>query len=176
MQGKEADFIYREIQMLSLTGIAMTAVLCDLWTERIPNAVISVGLAMGMVYQLYAEGIAGFLLFLGGVMLPVLLFGILYFFRMMGAGDIKLLCVAGGFLGPTGAFSCIVRSVFAAAVISAVILYQNRTLEGRLRYFWNYVMDYSATRQWKPYMDGVDEKAKFCFSVPVLIGILSSLW
>ncbi|MCD8347839.1 MAG: prepilin peptidase [Lachnospiraceae bacterium] len=161
--------------MLSLTGIAVTAVLCDLWTERIPNAVIFVGLAMGLVYQLYAEGFVGMILYLGGVMLPILLFGTLYFFRMMGAGDIKLLCVAGGFLGPAGIFSCIVRSVFAAAVISVVILYRNHTLESRLLYFWKYVTDYSATGQWKPYMDGVDERAKFCFSVPVLIGILCGL-
>ncbi|MCD8336789.1 MAG: prepilin peptidase [Lachnospiraceae bacterium] len=173
--GKEESFIYREIQMLSLTGIAMTAVLCDLWKERIPNAVISVGLAMGLIYQLYAEGIAGMVLFLGGIMLPVLLFGALYFFRMMGAGDIKLLCVAGGFLGPTGVFFCIVRSIFIAAVISMLILYRNRMLESRLIYFWRYVTDFSATGRWKPYMSGVDEKAKFCFSVPVLIGILCGL-
>lgn len=161
--------------MLSLTGIAMTAVLCDLWMERIPNAVISAGLAMGLVYQLYAEGIVGVILYLGGVMLPVLLFGTLYYFRMMGAGDIKLLCVVGGFLGPFGVFFCIVRAVFAAAVISAVLLYRNRTLASRWEYFWNYITEYSVTKKWKPYMDGVDEKAKFCFSVPVLIGILCGL-
>ncbi|MCC8050752.1 MAG: prepilin peptidase [Clostridiales bacterium] len=161
--------------MISLTGIAMTAVLCDLWVNRIPNAIIAVGLAMGLVYQLFAEGPLGLIFFLGGVLLPVLLLGALYYFRMLGAGDIKLLCVVGGFLGPAGVWACFVRSVFIAAVISLAVLYRRHELGERLRYFWKYIGDYSKNGQWKPYLDGVKESARFCFSVPVLIGILLCL-
>ncbi|MCC8137297.1 MAG: prepilin peptidase [Clostridiales bacterium] len=167
-------FIYRDIQMVSLTGIAMTAVLCDLWAERIPNAVIAAGLAMGMIYQLFEEGPLGLILFLGGALLPLLLLGGLYFFRMLGAGDIKLLCVAGGFFGPAGVFVCLMRSLFAAGVLSLLILYRHHELGERLGYFLRYVSDYAKSGQWRPYLDGVKENARFCFSVPVLIGILLS--
>ncbi|MCD7716747.1 MAG: prepilin peptidase [Lachnospiraceae bacterium] len=161
--------------MISLTGIAVTAALCDLWEDRIPNAVIAVGLAMGLVYQLFAEGPLGLILFWGGVLLPVLLLGGLYFFRMLGAGDIKLLCVAGGFLGPLGALACFVRSLFVAAAVSLVILYRRHELGERLRYFWDYVSECAESREWKPYLAGVKESARFCFSVPVLVGILLGL-
>ncbi|MCD7764664.1 MAG: prepilin peptidase [Lachnospiraceae bacterium] len=161
--------------MISLTGIAVTAALCDLWAERIPNAVIAVGLAMGLVYQLFAEGPLGLILFLGGVLLPLLLLGGLYYFRMLGAGDIKLLCVVGGFWGPLGVLACFVRSVFVAAAVSIVILYRRHEFGERLRYFLEYVNTYLESGQWKPYLDGVKENARFCFSVPILVGILLGL-
>ncbi len=168
-------FIYREIQMISLIGIAVTAALCDLWAERIPNAVIAVGLVMGLVYQLFEEGPLGLILFSGGVLLPILLLGGLYYFRMLGAGDIKLLCVVGGFLGPVGVLGCFIRSVFVAGVISLVILCRCHELGERLRYFGEYVSGYLKNRQWKPYLDGVKGSVRICFSVPVLIGILLCL-
>ncbi|MCD7736214.1 MAG: prepilin peptidase [Lachnospiraceae bacterium] len=158
--------------MISLTGIAMSAVLCDLRSGRIPNAVIATGLMMGLVCQLFEKGTLGAILYLGGILFPVLLLGGLYYFRMIGAGDIKLLSVVGGFLGPAGVFSCIVRAVFTAAMFSIVILYRNHIFGKQISYFWNYVSDYSENGLWSPYLDGVDERAKFCFSLPVLIGIL----
>ncbi|MCD8015274.1 MAG: prepilin peptidase [Lachnospiraceae bacterium] len=167
--------MYREIQVISLTAIAMTAVLCDLWSGRIPNAVIAVGLAMGLVCRFFAEGAIGVILSLGGMCLPVLFFGVLYYFRMMGAGDIKLLCVAGGFLGPTGVLSCILRTLFVAAAFSLVILYRNHSLGKRLDYLRRYVCDYAESGKWQPYMEQAGEDAKFCFSVPVLIGILMGI-
>ncbi|MCC8067561.1 MAG: prepilin peptidase [Clostridiales bacterium] len=164
--------IYREIQMISLTSIAVVAVLCDLQSGRIPNAVTATGLMMGLTYQLFENEILGVILYLGGIMLPVLLLGGLYYFRMLGAGDIKLLSVVGGFLGPAGVLSCMVRSFFVAAVFSLVILYRNHLFGKQFTYFWAYISDYAKNGQWHSYTDGVDERAKFCFSIPVLIGIL----
>lgn len=128
---------------------------------------------MGLTCQLWEEGILGVILFTGGILLPVLLFGILYYFRMMGAGDIKLLCVAGGFLGPIGGFSCIVRSLLIAAVFSLTIMCRHHIFGKRMSYLWTYINECSEGVKWRSYMDGTDEQAKFCFSIPVLMGILS---
>ncbi|MCD7884411.1 MAG: prepilin peptidase [Lachnospiraceae bacterium] len=161
--------------MVSLAGIAMTAVLCDLSSGKIPNALIVVGLGMGLTCQIASRGLLGVIFFLGGMLLPALVLGILYYFRMIGAGDIKLLCVIGGFLGPAGAVGCMARSLFAAGVISLLIMCRRRTLWKRLLYLWEFVVAYGESGRWRSYLEGVEEHARFCFSVPVLIGILWGL-
>ena len=100
----------------------MTAVLFDLQRGRIPNSVIVTGILLGGAYHLFTGGILGTMIFLGGVFLPVVLFGAFYYFRMIGAGDVKLLCVVGGFLGPSACFSCIVAAVLSGGVISMVLM------------------------------------------------------
>ncbi len=163
------------IQMLSLTGITVTAVLFDLCEGRIPNMLIAAGLAMGFIWRMFAGGIPGILVFFMGASVPVLVLGILYYFRMIGAGDIKLLCVAGGFFGPGRALRCVLCSLLAAAVISVIRILQNRSFRERFSCFWRYVRDCLENRKWSPYMERVDADAKFRFSVPVLIGVLLNL-
>lgn len=158
--------------MVSLTGIATAAVLCDLQTGRIPNALIAVGLAWGLTYQLLANGILGWILFAGGALLPFLLLGGLFYFRMIGAGDVKLLCAAGGFLGPGEVLACMAWSAVFGGVISLIMIYRRRMLRRRVGYLARYVRDYALTGQWKPYLDGSTERSGFCFSVPVLLGIV----
>lgn len=160
------------IQIMSLLLITEAAVLCDLESGRIPNGLILAGIGMGVIYQCCAEGAVGLILCLGGMILPVILLGFLYYFRMIGAGDIKLFCVLGGFLGPGICFWCIVRAILAGGVISlAIMLYYGNFFE-RLFYFIEYVREYLETGVWKPYLSGVGEKARFCFSIPVLFSIL----
>ncbi len=42
-----------------------------------------------------------------GLLVPILILGILFIFRMLGAGDIKLLSVIGSMIGPTKILNCI---------------------------------------------------------------------
>ena len=73
-----------------LLFIGCLAVFWDLWKGKIPNALIVAGLSAGWCFQLTDKGIYGALDFLGGAIFPLLLLGILFYFRMFGAGDIKL--------------------------------------------------------------------------------------
>ena len=75
------------------------AVFQDLRKGIISNVLILFGFLGGAVFQLIRLGGFGLILFLGSAAFPVLLFSILYYFRMIGAGDIKLLAALGGFLG-----------------------------------------------------------------------------
>ena len=78
---------WMQIMPMVLTGVA--AVLCDLDKGKIPNGLILLALAAGFGWQVSKYGAAGLLHFLGGMILPVLLLGGLFYFRMMGAGDIR---------------------------------------------------------------------------------------
>ena len=160
------------IQVLSLLLVVQAAVLCDLDRGRIPNVLILAGLGMGFIYQSVLAGVTGIILFLGGVFLPILVFGPLYYFRMIGAGDIKLMSVIGAFMGPAVCFSCMLGAVLAGGVLSFALVLYHRDLAARLFCLADYVREYRSTGVWKPYLEQVDQHAKFCFSVPVLVSVL----
>lgn len=155
--------------------VVQAAVLSDLDRRRIPNGLILAGLGMGFICRTVSDGLVGILLFLGGVLLPVLVFGPLYYFRMIGAGDIKLMSVVGAFMGPAGCFSCMLWSVLAGGVLSFGLVLWHRNLFSRLFCLADYVKEYRRTGVWKPYLKQVDEDAKFCFSIPVLISVLGCI-
>ena len=50
----------------------------------------------------------GMIIFLTGAAVPLILLGILFIFRMLGAGDVKILCALGGIMGPRTVTECIV--------------------------------------------------------------------
>lgn len=162
----------RELSILSLLCVTVAAVLFDLKDGRIPNGIIVTGLLWGNAYQLFSRGIMGVTVFLGGMLLPVLLFGAVYYFRMIGAGDIKLLCVAGGFLGPSSCFACIVKALLFGGLISLAVMIRRRNFCRRLLCFSGYINDYSKNKEWKPYLKKAGDDARFCFSIPVLLGVL----
>jgi hypothetical protein len=83
--------------------------------------------------------------------------------------------MAGGFLGPSACFSCIVAAVLSGGVISLVIMIRHHIFIQRLSFFFDYVSQYSEKQQWTSYLNATTDDAKFCFSVPVLLGILYQL-
>lgn len=161
--------------MLLLLHLAGAAVFFDILYQKIPNRLIMAGLIMGLLYQIRHSGISGFLIYGAGAILPVMILGILYFFRMMGAGDIKLLCVMGSFLGPVTGFLCILYTFLIGGVISAVLLLKRQILIRRITYFQNYVTRYLQTKQWSPYMEKDDRDSQFYFSIPVFLSLLCHL-
>lgn len=161
-----------EIHIVLLLCLVMAAVLSDLKSGKIPNGVIAAGLLCGLMYQLSEKGFTGFILYCGGIFLPILIFGFFYYFRMIGAGDIKLLCMAGGFFGPSGSFDCVMWAILLGGAISFGIMMYHHNISERLLFFSKYISHYSEEKQWKPYLSTVGEKAKFSFSVPILLGIL----
>lgn len=155
--------------LLCITGMA---VLEDLRTGKIPNVILVGGEVCAFCFQFFSNGAAGLLIFAGGTVLPLLLLGGLYYFRMIGAGDIKLLCVVGGFLGPADGSACVIASILIAGGISLWILIQRRNAVERMFYFSEYVERYLTTGKWESYMEHTAETARFCFSVPVLLSVI----
>ena len=113
-----------------------------------------------------------FLRMLCGLCLPLLITGILFRLRMIGAGDIKMLCMAGAFLGPARAVRCILASLMAGAVVSLYLMVIRKNAWKRLFAFWDYVKETAERGKIIPYLDRVSDDGKFCFSLPILAGIL----
>ncbi len=164
-----------ELKLLSLLVLTEAGTLWDLKEGRIPNALTAAGFCCGLVYQTAARGGAGLVLCLGSALLPVVLLGWLYYFRMIGAGDIKLLCAVGGFLTPGECFRCIVWTSFFGGILCLYLLYRKKSFWRRTACFLSYVREYARTKEWKPYRENALEEDRFCFAVPVLLGTLCYL-
>lgn len=155
--------------LLAVTGMAAV---WDIRTGKVPNILIAAGLGIACWFRMMESGRAGFWQFLGGGILPLLLLAALFYFRMLGAGDIKLFCVIGGFLGTEGLLSCMAVSFLTGAVLSLILLFKRRILKKRLQYFFAYIGEFIRTGIWVPYRDGMDREAGFCFTVPIFFSVL----
>ena len=125
------------------TGMALFfsagAVCTDLFLEKVPNRWIVLGLAAGAVCQGLLHGAGGIPFYLGGVFLPLVLLFPLFCFRMMGAGDIKLMAVMGGILGSCGILKGMFCAFILGAVLSLAFLISCGNLQERFSYFFHYL-------------------------------------
>ena len=69
------------------------AVCFDLWKSKIPNWLTGMGVMTGYAAHIRGEGEKGILLVTVMMLIPVILFYLLFLMHAMGAGDIKLLSV-----------------------------------------------------------------------------------
>ncbi|MCQ2509459.1 MAG: prepilin peptidase [Lachnospiraceae bacterium] len=153
---------------------AFWAMILDLTRSRISNRYLIVGWAAGAAATMLYPFPAGQLQFLGGALLPILLLFLLFYFRMMGAGDIKLLSVLGGMLGLRASLSLLICSFVIGAVISVGILTVRGSWFRRFRFFYRYVYNYRVTGVRIPYRPKVVSKDELHFAIPVFIAVL--LW
>lgn len=83
------------------------AVLMDLRTMKVDNGWLLFCTLLGLLMQITESGIQGLGFWCTGLGFPIILLGALFWFRMLGAGDIKLLSVIGGMIGPYKILHCI---------------------------------------------------------------------
>ena len=85
--------------------------------EEIANVWLAAGWAAGFWIQLSPGG-RGAAAFAAGSLLPLALLAVLFWFRMLGAGDIKLLSALGGLMGASAVLQCIFWSfLFGSSVL-----------------------------------------------------------
>ena len=168
------------LQHCLVLTVATGAVWMDLRTRRIANEWIITAWIAGLVTQLIRYGAAGAGIFLFGMLFPILALYILFYFHMLGAGDIKLLSAVGGSLGVPAILKGMIVSFLSGAVLSIGIILVCGNLPQRLTKFFNYFQTYFTKRKYQkktepvPYYDGKWGMECIHFSVPVLMGVL--LW
>ena len=100
------------------------------------------------------------------------LLGILFIFRMLGAGDIKLLSVIGSMIGPTKILNCISYSFLIGAVISAALMISSGIVCQRILYLLHYISVYFKTGKREPYYKSGMPLENFHFTVPIFLSAL----
>lgn len=154
--------------------VAVGAVGMDLQSQQIDNVWILIAAILGFGYQVFHPGGRGVLAYVLGCGIPLLILWIFFRFRMLGAGDIKLLSVLGGIMGREAILACMFWSLLFGAVFSVAILSTCGSWLSRLNYFTDYVRKYLMTGTREPYRVSRGEAEHLHFSVPVLLGVL--LW
>ncbi len=161
------------ILFLVLTVAAIT----DLLFDKIYNEWLLGAMAVGLCYAVWKDGAAGLLRALVSMTIPFALLYPLFIIGGLGAGDVKLLSVAGCFLTIKESIWCLGLSFLLGAAISLLKMAVERNFLERMKYFLSYVVDVFNSGEWKLYEeDGRDrkkrEEGKIHFSVPVLLGMV----
>ena len=117
------------ISDLTLWTFLSLAVAEDVWHMKISNRMILCGLFWGFAIRLMRDGPVGIPLYVLNVLLPVVLLILLFQLHVLGAGDIKLFSIAGGFLTLTQLCYLISVAFVVGAVIGAgKIVYKKVTV------------------------------------------------
>lgn len=159
------------LQDVTLVLLTTGAALADLRCGRVPNGIVAAGFVCGTAGSLFLRGPYGLLFSFAGAAFPLLLLAPLYYFHMIGAGDVKLLAMAGVFSGPAASFRILLYTFLIGGIVSLILLIRRGTFHSRFQYFLNYISCLDGSRP-APYLDGVSRDGRFCFAVPVLAGVL----
>lgn len=140
----------------------------DLWTHRIPNKWLGFWLAVGILGNL--GDLPAVLAFLGsGALAAAVTFG-LFVFRMIGAGDCKLMALVCGFLGIWDGG----RVILAGLVIGGGWSLGKLVWEGQCWERWYYFQSWLSrslkTRSRIPYY--VSERDGFRAAIPLAVCLL----
>ena len=102
--------------MFFVYGFVLAAAVMDIHFRKISNRLIVIGLGVGLIRRLLLEGSAGLLVGVFQIILPVIFLYLFFLIGALGAGDIKLFSLIGGFVN----FKELVTCVIAAFVIGAI--------------------------------------------------------
>lgn len=165
------------ITKIILIFIIASAVFYDLQSYRIPNSLILLGYILGMLLWM-REGLPGLGAFAAGALLPVISLVLLQRAGILGGGDVKLLSVAGGFLGLRESLQCMILSFLFGAALSVMLFARRRNFKRRICYFLRFIQTVVRTGRWIPYYDiardGYDSTMHF--SAAVLMAVLLLFW
>lgn len=157
-----------------LSVVTLVAGYTDLRRRKIPNWLSVAGLCGGLAGHGWAGGLPELSRSLLGAGLGFAVMLLLYIFKAVGAGDVKLFAAIGAIGGPLLTFSAITYSVLWAGVIGiGILLYQRRLMENGKGLFLA-VTGFLFIRQKLT----IDERLtlRFPFMAAVIPGICTALW
>jgi prepilin peptidase CpaA len=110
--------------------LLIAAAVSDTKTGRIPNWLVFGGALYAVAYNgffpLYPSDI-GILFALGGLAVGLIALLPAYLFRVMGAGDVKLMAMVGAFLGTWSTVGAVLSTLIAGGVLAlALALWEGR--------------------------------------------------
>lgn len=160
------------IGVILLNGILLLIAMWYDWKcYRIPNQLILVGLVVSFLYQCFCYKEEGIETWLWGIGISFFILFPFSLVRMIGAGDVKLAMVIGGFWGHTVTIKILCIAFIIGAVISLGKMLWHRNLFYRLQYLANYTFMVIARRKIIKYMEAkeIDEKIVIHFAIPMAI-------
>lgn len=164
------------MRQVVLLLLLFTAAFMDLFYLKIKNWLILIGIAIGIYFSYSKDGKAGVLESLIGMIVPLAVLSIPYYFHMIGAADVKLFMVLGCFFGTDGTVEYLFPILISGGVLSLIKLYYKKNLKKRIKYLKDYFKNYAVTRQVVPYYRGpIDKDAVIPLAIPIFLGVAISV-
>jgi len=104
--------------MMVAVAIALTAVVTDLRTRTVPNALVACGALAGFAVNVWTLGGTGAVRSIGGMAAGLAVFLPFFLLRGMGAGDVKLMGALGACLGALAVLQTALVAAFAGAILA----------------------------------------------------------
>ena len=166
------ELIQIEFKLMIISVLLLMALVSDLITYKIKNAITYSFMLIGLTANLASEGIYGLVFSLLGIMLPVACLVVLYMIRVIGAGDIKLLSAVGAVMGAGFALDATVSSFICGGFIASGIILSRQNGMERLRHLVTYIQSCILSMELLQYSDFKDrqENGKFHFSFAIVSG------
>ena len=156
-------------QRLTLCALLAAACVSDMKTDRIPNRLCLAGCLSGLCLNAIFSGGSGVLFSFAGLLIPVVTLFLLFHFRVIGAGDIKLLSVCGAFLDLSVLPSFLLYTFCFGGLVS-LFLIAGRGISPMERF--SYLVSFlgqESRGERRPYRREGAFPENFCFSVPILL-------
>jgi prepilin peptidase CpaA len=104
------------------------AAVYDIQFRRIPNGLVLIGLVFSLIIHVTFNEFYGFKAWGYGMLTGFALFLPLYALRAMGAGDVKLMAMAGSFLDAGSAIGVVLTTLVVGGVLAIVVALRNGVL------------------------------------------------
>lgn len=104
--------------MFIVYGFTIVAAIMDIRFQKISNRLIVTGLGVGLIRRLLLQGSAGLITGVIQIILPVIFLYLLFLIGALGAGDIKLFSLIGGFVNLKELATCIIAAFVVGAIWS----------------------------------------------------------
>lgn len=162
------------IKTVLIMTLIVLAVINDLQNYKVRNEITLTFAIIGIVYNISFYGIHNFYTTVLGLIIPFLILLPLYVAKMLGAGDIKLFCSIGAFVGLKLILINIAYSFFAGAIIALVIMIIRKNAFLRFKYFFTYIKCCLLCMKVMPYADLTEkqDRTKMHFTIPIAIGTI----
>jgi len=126
---------------LILSGVFfIAAISMDLYKEKIPNKLSLLAIFCGFAINAYYAQLSGVLMATLGFALAFILLFPTFLFRILGAGDVKLMMGIGALMGPELLFSSLIYGIVAGAGTSLLLILWKTGFSGvwkTMRRYWD---------------------------------------
>ncbi len=154
----------------------LAATLSDVVSHRIPNMLLVPALSIALLTGAVNGGAENVLFSLAGLAVGLAMLLPIYAMGAMGAGDVKLLGVAGAFLGPYGALVAGLMTFIAGAVLG--ILWMSWQALSPVMHTWLQSIGGHASLGVMPAANSGGGKANhsFAYAPAIAVGVAVSVW
>lgn len=162
--------VVQAIYLCVMTGICA---LTDMKERKIKNCWLKVAV-LGALFFMAVRG--DWHMVLDGLTIMLLTFAVLYplyLLRMMGAGDVKLMCVTGLYIGWKKPLVFWAVTGVLCAILALCKLAYYRNVKKRLLYFWNYIHCLYVSKSPKAYGMPDSRQETIGLALPVFCGVFS---